>query len=148
MKQSRDNIEQRLRPEKPMFKAPDDFTERVMSRLPSERKAAAPERFALLPRLAFCFAVLAAAAFFASDFSRPTSGPLIASSHSPEPVASSDPQKPELAAVDLSIPVITSEQIQALTVKLDDPLQKELNNVISDTRQAIQFVASNFLPEK
>ena len=32
--------------------------------------------------------------------------------------------------------------------RLDRPLEKELENVISDTRQAIQFVASNFLPEK
>jgi hypothetical protein len=46
------------------------------------------------------------------------------------------------------LPTITAIQLQALTTKLDDPLEKELNNVISDTRVAIQFVASNFLPEK
>ena len=46
------------------------------------------------------------------------------------------------------VPNITREQFQALTTRLDRPLEKELENVISDTRQAIQFVASNFLPEK
>jgi hypothetical protein len=47
----------------------------------------------------------------------------------------------------IELPKISMAQVQELTAKLDEPLQNELKNVISDTRQAIQFIASNFLPE-
>ena len=50
-------------------------------------------------------------------------------------------------ASSLPLPKLSAEQIQALSLRLDEPLEKELKNVISDTRQAIQFIASNFLPE-
>jgi len=53
---------------------------------------------------------------------------------------------PESSAT-VQIPEISMAKVDALTAKLDEPLQQELKNVISDTRQAIQFVASNFLPE-
>jgi len=46
------------------------------------------------------------------------------------------------------MPKVTSEQLDTLAVKLDQPLEKELHNMVSDTRQAIQFVAANFLPAK
>jgi hypothetical protein len=51
-------------------------------------------------------------------------------------------------SIEIPISQITAEQLQALTEKIDQPLEKELKNVISDTRLAIQFVASNFLPEQ
>jgi len=47
----------------------------------------------------------------------------------------------------LNLPNVSITQVPDLVAKLDEPLEKELKNVISDTRQAIQFVASNFLPE-
>ena len=154
MRESKENIEQRLRSEKPMLrmhKAPHGFTERVVARLPEsstiERESA--PTLVLWPRLALGVAVIAIAAVFAFEFSKPNSNQMIASNQqTTEAVAAPTDSEPVLAAADLSIPVITPEQIQALTVKLDDPLEKELNNVISDTRQAIQFVALNFLPEK
>ena len=44
------------------------------------------------------------------------------------------------------IPSVSAEQVEALTAKIDEPLEKEMKSMISDTRQAIQFVAANFLP--
>jgi hypothetical protein len=150
MRESDEKIEQRLRSEKPMRAAPHGFTERVMARLPENSKASEPHReFAqnFFPRFALGVALIAIVAVFAFEFAKPKPNQL-ASSGQPENVESSTHSETPIAAADLGIPVITPEQIQALTVKLDDPLEKELNNVISDTRQAIQFVALNFLPEK
>ena len=153
MRESKENIEQRLRSEKPMLpmhKAPHGFTERVISRLPDRSAVEGEQAPSLLfwPRFALGVAVIAIAAVFAFEFSQPKTNQMIASHQQAEGVVAPTHSEPVLAAADLSIPVITPEQIQALTVKLDDPLEKELNNVISDTRQAIQFVALNFLPEK
>ncbi|MGV3774129.1 MAG: hypothetical protein ACO1QB_14610 [Verrucomicrobiales bacterium] len=36
--------------------------------------------------------------------------------------------------------------VSNLAKKLDDPLEMEIQRVIQDTRQAYQYVASNFLP--
>jgi hypothetical protein len=150
MRQSKETIEERLRSEKAMRAAPHGFTERVMSRLP-EGPTADRERvptFAIWPRFALAIALIVILAVFAFEFAKPKFSPLTASTHQPASVATSGYPESQMTAADLAIPVITPEQIQALTVKLDDPLEKELNNVISDTRQAIQFVALNFLPEK
>jgi hypothetical protein len=46
------------------------------------------------------------------------------------------------------LPMISPAQIGNLGAKLDQPLQNELHYMISDTRQAIQFVASNFIPDE
>jgi hypothetical protein len=151
MRQSKKSIEERLRSEKPMRTAPHGFTERVMSRLPEEpaKSASLREReynFAFWPRFAVAVALIVILAVFAFEFAKPKFSHLTASTQQPASVAGHS--EDQIAAEEISIPVITPEQIQALTVKLDDPLEKELNNVISDTRQAIQFVALNFLPEK
>jgi hypothetical protein len=45
------------------------------------------------------------------------------------------------------IPDVNSAKIGELGSKLDQPLEKELNSMIRDTRGAIQFVAANFMPE-
>ena len=155
MEQSNESIEQRLRSETPMRAAPHAFTERVMSRLPQDSTDSALHRervqnFAFWPKfaLALALALIAIAAVFAFELAKPESSQLASATPQPEAVEPSADSEPQIAAADLAIPVITPEQIQALTVKLDDPLEKELNNVISDTRQAIQFVALNFLPEK
>ena len=153
MEQSNESIEQRLRSETPMRAAPHGFTERVMSRLPQDSTDSALHRervqnFAFWPKFALALALIAIAAVFAFELAKPESSQLASATPQPEAVELSADSEPQIAAADLAIPVITPEQIQALTVKLDDPLEKELNNVISDTRQAIQFVALNFLPEK
>ena len=153
MRESDKRIEQQLRSEKPMREAPHGFTERVMAELSRVPEDSAAERereqsLSFWPRFALALASIAIVAVFAVEFSRPKSQPFVSSSDQPEIVEPSAHSKAQIASADLALPVITPEQIQALTVKLDDPLKKELNNVISDTRQAIQFVALNFLPEK
>ena len=132
-------LEERLRSAPPMREAPLGFTERVMSHLPAREESEPERRFALFPRFAVAFAVVTVAAVSVFQFLR---------NNAPStPVASNE--TPEMAPeLEIKIPEITSEQVQALTLKLDQPLEKELQYVISDTRQAIQFVASNFLPEK
>ena len=45
------------------------------------------------------------------------------------------------------LPALSPDQIALLTARVNEPLERELQLVISDTRQAIQFVASNFMPE-
>jgi hypothetical protein len=54
----------------------------------------------------------------------------------------------QLVVSEFSLPQIRPEQFGELAVKMEQPLEKELENVINDTRSAIQFVASHFLPEK
>ena len=144
MRKNKDLVEERLRAERPMHRAPADFAGRVMSRLceePVANTAAEPRRL-LWPRLALAFALVAIAAVFAFEFLNPQPEPVVI-------VAANEVPPPAPAeSVSFSLPLVTAEQVQALTVKLDQPLEKELKNVISDTRLAIQFVAANFLPEK
>lgn len=153
MRNAKNSMEERLRKERPAHSAPAGFTERVMAHLPETRglrEERTEERTVWWPRFALGLAVIAIVAVFAFEFFKgpqvqPQAG--VNSTESPEArntVVLSEAVEP------LTFPVsnITSEQFQALTVKLDQPLEKELENVISDTRQAIQFVASNFLPEK
>jgi hypothetical protein len=153
METSKNSIEQRLRAEKLMHAAPAGFTERVMSRLPKVRhdSPTVPVQvhgYGFLLRFAMAFSAIVIAAVFAFEFSRPKPAQLAESSAQSESIAPAAQPEVSIVKSDILIPVITPEQVQALTMKLDDPLEKELNNVISDTRQAIQFVALNFLPEK
>ena len=134
-------LEERLRSAPPVREAPIGFTERVMAHLANApvRERSVPERrFAFLPRFAIALAVVTVAAVGAFQFLR----------NSPPSTSLASNDLPETPDLEIKIPEITSEQVQALTLKLDQPLEKELEYVISDTRQAIQFVASNFLPEK
>lgn len=134
------SVEHRLRSERPMRQAPIGFTERVMSRIPSMPEIPMERKHTLFfPRFALSFAILALAAFGAFQFFQQDPGPA--------PLIANDTGDSG-SELNFSIPPITSAQVQALTLKLDQPLEKELEHVISDTRQAIQFVASNFLPEK
>lgn len=148
-------MEERLRKERPVHSAPEGFTERIMAKLPNVRSdmREAPQRGPLLwPRFALGLALLAIATVFAFEFlQKPDGSPVVtvAVNSTEEPDASTA-SVPSISTESVSFPVpkITSEQLEALTVRLDQPLEKELENVISDTRLAIQFVASNFLPEK
>ncbi|MGZ8938904.1 MAG: hypothetical protein ACXW32_06810 [Limisphaerales bacterium] len=150
---AKDSIEERLRNERPVHSAPEGFTDRVMANLSDSRPVREEEvetRGALWPRFALRLALITIATVLAFQFLKgPVVEPQIALNGAHEPAA--DPEQvPSVAVEPLTFPVprITSEQLQALTTRLDQPLEKELENVISDTRQAIQFVASNFLPEK
>jgi hypothetical protein len=141
------SIEDRLRAERPARKAPGDLTDRVMSNLPSHIRSR-PESeptFAFWPRFALGVALVAVIATASLHYLRPNPqqhpGP---TSASPTPMATLPPAD----SLDIALPQIQSGQIEALSLHLDQPLQKELQYVISDTRQAIQFVAASFLPEK
>jgi hypothetical protein len=131
-------LEKKLRSEQPCFSPGSGFTERVMDQLPARplplrRSSARPSAL----RFVVGVAVAASLAFLLLQLlprdARLPVAPAIAKS---EP----DPKQ-------LELPKISMAQVQELTAKLDEPLQNELKNVISDTRQAIQFIASNFLPE-
>ena len=146
------SIEDRLRSEKPLRNAPAGLTDRVMSRLPKRQTETARVhvRSMFWPGFALGFATVAIALVIAGEFWKRSGSPGTNSAVSVVPsiqsanaveVASAGP-------IEIPIPAITPEQFQALTEKIDQPLEKELKNVISDTRLAIQFVASNFLPEQ
>ncbi|HEV8541284.1 MAG TPA: hypothetical protein VGR78_02720 [Verrucomicrobiae bacterium] len=134
-------LEERLRSEKPVLTAPAGFTDKVIAELPHRiRRAADPTsapRTSLWPRIAFAVAALVLSAIIFPRFR-----------NIPEPVASPRTSPAETLAGQIAMPKVTSEQLDTLAVKLDQPLEKELHNMVSDTRQAIQFVAANFLPAK
>jgi hypothetical protein len=126
-------IEQRLRTERPARKVIDALPARPspgLSSTPFERPAG--------PRLAWA-GLLAALTFatwliFSPKVDHAT------------PVAAAHPE-PSPAPPTLNLPTVNLHQVQALTAKIDEPLERELQLVLSDTRNAIRFVASNFLPE-
>ena len=147
------SLEDRLRSEKPLRNAPAGLTERVMSRLP-ERQTKTERvhaRLVFWPRFALGFATVAIALVIAGEFWKRSGSPGTTSAVSVVPSIQAENAVEAASAgppIEIPIPAITSEQLQALTEKIDQPLEKELKNVISDTRLAIQFVASNFLPEQ
>ncbi len=135
-------IEHRLRAERPMYAAPDDLADRVMAHLPPRISGVRRERMVIWPRFAIAFGVVAVAMLlfrFYPDRSGTGTGTGVN-------VASNTGIAPEPLKIEL--PQLPAERVSLLAAQLDQPLEKELENVISDTRQAIQFVASNFLPEK
>jgi hypothetical protein len=131
-------LEQRLRSERPRFSPSGGFTERVMDNLPP--RIARPRSGARIPWPRVLLALgataciaLALAQLLPPNVNLPTNPTLVDSGASTPPP--------------LNLPNVSITQVQDLVAKLDEPLENELKNVISDTRQAIQFIASNFLPE-
>ena len=139
MNEKQSILEQRLRLEKPGFSTAPGFTERVMDQLPVRPLASShPHTKPLLVRFVSGFAIAACIALVLLQvLPRRSRVPAI-------PEMTKDQSTPGQS---LRLPNISVEQVQELTAKLDEPLENELKNVISDTRQAIQFIASNFLPE-
>jgi hypothetical protein len=154
--QIKDSIEERLRAEKPGYSAPAGFTDRVMAKLSAQERVLSAEKDAasswngLWVRFAFGLAILAIAAVFAVEFFEKPETQLASQESHPAPASNSEQEgNAEFpGGVTLPLPRITQEQFQALATRVDEPLEKELQHVISDTRLAIQFVASNFLPEQ
>jgi hypothetical protein len=143
-KLDRRTMEERLRLERPYLQAPPVLTEHVMSNLPDfapVQRDKVRDTQRLWRRIALATGTIAVTFAVWKGFA-PGGGPETRNL----PVATVVQQTP-VGSVDLRIPNISAEQVEALTAKLDEPLEKELENVISDTRQAIQFVASNFLSE-
>jgi hypothetical protein len=133
-------IEHRLRAERPAHPAPPGLTERVIANLPAEVTAGPAPTFSLWPRFALGLAAVTLIAGALFHFSRRDPAP----SPGPDVVATTLPPEP----LNLDFPTIQTVPLEAFAQHLDQPLEKELQNVISDTRQAIQFVAASFLPEK
>lgn len=140
-------IEGALRAERPLRQAPPGFAERVIEALPSRSVRAQREEEtgvragsqSLWPRLAAA-AALALVTFMTWRAIAPKTSPEPMIAHQAAPTKSTLPA-PSLNAMRI-------EQIQALTAKIDQPLEKELARVMADTRSALRFVASNFMPEQ
>ena len=131
-------LEQRLRSEHPRFSPRPGFTERVMDNLPNHVPKTRADARIPLPRFVLALAATACIALaLAQLLPRDVHLP-----HTPT-VVESQPSSPTT----VNFPNVSISQMQDLVAKLDEPLETELKNVISDTRQAIQFIASNFLPE-
>ena len=137
-------LEERLRAERPSFRPSAGFTDRVLAAVPSHPGRAEQTNFCF-PwfRLMTGLATLTALVFLLLQVLPPSPAVL-----PPVTVTQSRPvaETPPLVIPEF-IPELPVEKLEAFTAKLDEPLEKELKNVISDTRLAIQFVASNFLPE-
>lgn len=138
-------IEEALRAGRPpLRKVSHGFCERVLDalpdRIPAQSAALAGRKQRLWPRLVFAAACCLAVVLgwkqfeFAATPSSTTPHVIIASH-------SDDIPKEKLFAN------VTLRQVQELTAKIDQPLEKEFQRVLADTRNAIQFVASNFMPE-
>lgn len=133
-------IEQALRAERPLRQAPPGFAERVIDALPSRplsegRAPRSPSR-AIWPRLVFAGGLALATFLMWKGFApKPSQAPVLAQ------------EAPSIEKI-LPVKAPSMEQVQALTAKIDQPLEKELERVMADTRNAIRFVASNFMPEQ
>jgi hypothetical protein len=133
------SIEDRLRAERPAHQAPESLTDRVMADLPSESPSA-PHPVSSFWRFSLGFATVCLLTVMSLHFIRQNPGPPSA----PRQAVAAAPVEP----LNFALPQIQAVPIENLTMHLDQPLERELQNVISDARLAIQFVASSFLPEK
>ena len=137
------SVEDALRAERPRRKVSPGFAERVIDALPSRpmNRAAAPPAHSR-PRGLRLFLAGALAMVTLVGWLQFAPKPV----QEPVAVAAVEPEPPAYAS-GLKLPPVTVQQMQALTAKIDEPLEKELKLVLSDTRNAIRFVASNFIPE-
>jgi hypothetical protein len=131
-----ESVEQRLRAERPVHRAPESITDAVMRNL-SRENGPIPQRSVVWPRFAIGFAMIAAVALLSINLLHPPQDDPLQK----VPAAPSE-------SLSISIPEIPAAHFEQLTLHLDQPLEQELQKVISDTRVAIQFVAASFLPEK
>lgn len=133
------SIEDRLRAERPAHQAPERLADRVMAHLASDNPPDRHPEISFWPRFAVGFATVSLLAAASFQFMKRGSEP---PSTLPQTIA-------EVPAEPLSfaMPRLQAVPIENLSMHLDQPLEKELENVISDTRMAIQFVAASFLPE-
>jgi hypothetical protein len=133
------SIEDRLRAERPAHQAPESLTDRVMADLSAESHSIPQPAFSFWPRFSIGLATVCLLTVVSFHFIR--QNPEIRSVSQPVAAAPTEP-------LNIAFPQIQAVPIENLSMHLDQPLERELQNVISDTRLAIQFVASSFLPEK
>ncbi len=133
-------LEKRLRSERPRFTPSAGFTERVLEALP-QRLSERPRKSVTSLSWFRVAGILAGAACVTIALVQ------ILPFHTRiGPQAEAVPTALE-ALSEIHLPDLSGMQVQVLSAKLDEPLEKEWKNMVSDTRQAIQFIASNFLPE-
>ena len=126
------------REDRPLHEVPDGFAEEVLRKIrlqDRQRAASPPNRNAVV-----WFRLLAAGAAVSlltfllwNDFVRRPAQP------SPELAAN--------ATLDVTLPPIRTDLLAELPARLDEPLEKELQLLISDTRNAVNFLAANFTPQ-
>ena len=134
------SIEDRLRAERLTHEAPESLTQRVMANLASESPPIPRPASGFWPRFSLGFATVCLLTAVSFHFIRQNPEPPSA----PPRTVAAVPTEP----LNFALPQLQAVPIENLTMHLDEPLERELQNVISDTRLAIQFVASSFLPEK
>jgi len=132
------SIEERLRNSVPRAEIPFGFTNRVFSRI-----ARGPEREPRAQSFPWMRMAMGTGFILLGSFVIHKTSTKPAT----EPVLAAQQGNSSRDVVFANLPRISSQEIGQLTVRLDQPLETELQSVISDTRQAIQFVASNFIPE-
>lgn len=134
-------LEDRLRrgPTPQFPPAPPGLNTRILAALDRAARPAAPVwTKGLKPALAAAALVLLLAGGLVwSNRTRP------AAQHT---VSASAPSRPALA-VPTNLLVPDAEQLLALTARLNDPLQQELDRMLHDLRAAGQSLAATFLPE-
>jgi hypothetical protein len=148
---SKDWIDERLRRKRPEHAAPVGFTARVMLNLPKRRAEREDRPVIFWPRLTVAVALMTIVGVFLFEFFGQSQQADQTASHVREPSIAPLPVTASTKAFfpeRIEVLKVTPEQFGVLAIKLNQPLEKELDNMISDTKVAIQFVASNFLPEK
>jgi len=65
----------------------------------------------------------------------------------PPPIQALHPLTPSLTNIAVALSLPRHDEVTAWTAKLQDPLETELDLVISDTTNALNALADNFLPE-
>jgi hypothetical protein len=131
-------LERELRAKRPHFATSHGFTDRVMENLGPMERPVRTRHPAVSWRFIAGFSAVSAVLLIALVQALPRSPQLVTQT----PTVTEEPQ----ISTTQDKSGIYLAKVEELTARLDEPLEKELQNVISDTRQAIQFVASNFLP--
>ena len=140
MKISDEHIERALHRRPALRPAPEDLTADVMRRVSndSHHRSVPSHSLPLLtwfrPLLAGATLVLIALGWLLQL------EPASPVTHPPGNSASATPP-PEF-----QLPEIPAPALAALPQRIDDPLQKELQHLVSDARNAVNYLAANFLP--
>ncbi len=135
-------LEDRLRrgPAPQLPPAPVGLNARILAALDRASRPPAPVRAGggWKPALAAAaLVVLAAGGLIWSNRSRPA----------PQHAASTPAPPRPVLTVPTNLVVPDAEQLLALTARLNDPLQQELDRVLNDLRTAGQSLAATFLPD-
>lgn len=144
MKPSDHELERRLRRGAPRQDAPDGFAEDVVRRL-KHAPGADPER---MPRPISTLhwlrpLVAAVAVLLLVVLNWEPADPL---PEPPAPAVANNTLAPG-PSLDFALPEVRVEAFGEFPETLDEPLEKELESILADARNAVNYLAFNFLPE-